>query len=155
VPFVMDLLALLPLIFFGTLISFIVLGLYLVAIIFRLDDDWVEDAEFTALYNETTARVHDPLINVRPAPAPRSPDEHITLPLTPAYWGDVFSRVQHILTDYGYAPADGGVNVRRAHIGGLLKQLQVISVHGHGGRFIDYQYEAALDDELEHWAAQG
>lgn len=113
------------------------------------DDDWVEDDEFTAQYNETSARVHDPLFHVRPAP-----DEHVTLPLTPEYWGAVFSRVQHILTDYGYEPVEGAVSVRRAHIGGLLKQLEVISVHGHGGRFIDYQYESALDDELEQWAAQ-
>jgi hypothetical protein len=122
------------------------------AAVIALDDDdehWVEDDAFTAQYERTSARVHDPLYNVRPAP-----DEHVTLPLTPAYWGAVFSRVQHILTDYGYEPVDGAVSVRRAHVAGLRKQLEVISVHGHGGRFIDYQYEAALDDELEQWAAQ-
>jgi len=38
-----DLLALIPLFFAITIISFMVLGLYLVVIIFRLQDDWVEE----------------------------------------------------------------------------------------------------------------
>ena len=46
------------------------------------------------------------------------------------------------------------MSVKRAHISGLLRQLQVISIHGHAGRFINYDHESALDDALEEWSAQ-
>ena len=66
-------------------------------------DSWVEDEAFTAQFNETSARVHDPLHDVRPAPSV-SPDDVVALPLDPEQWGDAYARVEHILTDYGYTP---------------------------------------------------
>lgn len=80
-----------------------------------------------------------------------SPDDVVVLPLTRVYWGDAYARVEHILTDYGYAPAADQVSVKRTHIKGLLAQLQTISIHGHAGRVIDYDFEENLDDELMEW----
>jgi len=115
------------------------------------DDDWVEDSAFTNQYTALDQRVHDPLHNVRPAPA-ASPDDMLVLPLTRAYWGDAHARALHILNDYGYTPLGDEVTVRRSHVSGLHRQLTVISIHGHAGRFINYESEAALDDELAQWA---
>jgi hypothetical protein len=115
------------------------------------DDEWAEDTAFTEQYTATSQRVHDTLHAVRPAPV-LSPSDMLTLPLTRAYWGDAHARAVHILNDYGYTPDAIQVTVRRSHVRGLLKQLQVTSVHGHAGRFINYEFEQALDEELAQWA---
>lgn len=114
------------------------------------DDNWVEDEAFTEQFEETSARVHDPLHEVRPS---TSPDDVVDLPLTPLMWGEAYARVEHLLGDYGYTPSAGQVSVKRAHISGLHAQLNIVSVHGHGGRFINYDYESALDEELDRWVA--
>ena len=63
--------------------------------------------------------------------------------------GDGYSRVERTLNDVGYALAGDRVKVARKHISGLRKQLELISVHGH----INYDLEAALDEELATWGA--
>ena len=107
------------------------------------DEAWEEDEQFTIQFEATTARVHDPLHDLR----------EVELPVNADAWGDAYNRVKHVLNDYGYTPAGDRVTVARKHISGLLKQLQVISVHGHQGRFINYDLEAALDAELAAWGA--
>jgi hypothetical protein len=107
------------------------------------DEAWEEDEQFTIQFEATSARVHDPLHDLR----------EVELPVNADAWGDAYNRVKHVLNDYGYTPAGDRVTVARKHISGLLKQLQVISVHGHQGRYINYDLEAALDAELEAWGA--
>ena len=107
------------------------------------DEAWEEDEQFTIQFEATSARVHDPLHDLR----------EVELPVNADAWGDAYNRVKHVLNDYGYTPAGDRVTVARKHISGLLKQLQVISVHGHQGRYINYDLEAALDAELAAWGA--
>ena len=102
-------------------------------------DEWVEDEQFTIQFEETAARVHDPLHGLR----------EVELPVSEAAWGDAYTRVERTLNDYGYTPAGDRVKVARKHISGLHKQLELISVHGH----INYDLEAALDEELAVWGA--
>jgi hypothetical protein len=102
-------------------------------------DEWEEDEQFTIQFEETSARVHDPLHGLR----------EVELPITEAAWGDAYTRVERTLNDYGYSPAGDRVTVARKHISGLLKQLELISVHGH----INYDLETALDEELAAWGA--
>lgn len=104
-----------------------------------VQDEWEEDEQFTIQFEETAARVHDPLHGLR----------EVELPVSEAAWGDAYTRVERTLNDYGYSPAGDRVTVARKHISGLLKQLELISVHGH----INYDLETALDEELATWGA--
>ena len=101
------------------------------------EDEWVDDDDFEQAYDEAYKQAHDKTV--------------VSLPLSKKYWGAVYPRACDLLADYGYTPANDQVALQRKHVAGLLKQLQLVSIHGHQGRFIDYAYESELDTELESW----
>jgi hypothetical protein len=101
-------------------------------------DEWIDDEAFEQSYDEAYKQAHDKTV--------------VSLPLSKKYWGAVYPRACALLADYNYAPANDVVSLQRKHVAGLLKQLQLVSIHGHQGLYIDYAYETELDDELEKWS---
>ena len=101
-------------------------------------EEWVDDDDFEQSYDEAYKQAHDKTV--------------VSLPLSKKYWGAVYPRACALLADYNYTPVSDKVSLQRKHVAGLLKQLQLTSIHGHQGLYIDYAYETELDDELAEWS---